>query len=180
MATWIALLRGVNVGGAGKLKMAELTALLEQLGLARVRTYVQSGNVVFEAPGRSPRALATRIGDGVEQRFGFRPHVLVLRADQLSAAAAANPFPDAEAEPKSLHLFFLDRPPSSPDLGALARLKAADETFALEDAIFYLHAPSGVGRSKLAAQAEKKLGVPATARNWRTVTTLIEMAREKG
>lgn len=171
----IVLLRGVNVGSNRKLPMKELREILEGLGLEDVETYIQSGNAVARvAAGASP-ALAEDVAGAIEERRGFRPRVLVLGADRLLEAIEANPFPGADAEPTSLHLFFLAEPPRNPDLDALAEVATASERFRLDRDVFYLHAPEGFGRSKLAASAEKLLGVPATARNWRTVRKLRDM-----
>jgi uncharacterized protein (DUF1697 family) len=98
----------------------------------------------------------------------------------MAQAIVANPFPEAEAEPKSLHLYFLTVPPENPDLKTLDRLKQDNERYSLNDKVFYLHAPDGVGRSKLATQVEKALGVAATARNWRSVCKIMAMAKEYG
>lgn len=179
METRIALLRGVNVGGRS-LPMAELREDLAGLGLEDVRTYIQSGNVVFRDPDRTDDgASAARIADAIEDRHGFRPRVLVLSVDRFRAALEANPFPEAEAAPRTLHLFFLaEEAPREVDLGALEALSTDTERFHLGDRVFYMHAPDGFGRSKLAANAESLLGVPATARNWRTVARLREMIEE--
>lgn len=175
METRIALLRGVNVGGRS-LPMAELREDLRSLGLDHVRTYIQSGNVVFRVPGTADdAALADRIADAVVDRHGFRPQVLVLSAGRLRHAMEANPFPEAESDPRTLHLYFLAASPGDADLAGLEELATATERFRLRDRVFYLHAPEGFGRSKLAAKVESVLGVPATARNWRTVTRLWEL-----
>lgn len=176
MATSILLLRGINVGGNNPLPMKELVEILESLGLENVRTYIQSGNVVFESSGGPRETLGEEIAAAIEERRGFRPHVLVLSADRLREAMEANPYPEAETDPKRLHLFFLASPPPAPDLDALDEARDPTERFDLEGDVFYLHAPEGVGRSKLASKAEKLLGVEATARNWRTVQKLVEMA----
>ncbi|MBT8101630.1 MAG: DUF1697 domain-containing protein [Gammaproteobacteria bacterium] len=176
MATWIALLRGINVGGKHLLPMKELAAALEEMGCINVRTYIQSGNVVFERPRSKAPQLAEKIGKTVLKSHGFEPRVLVLTVKELEKAATANPFPEAENEPKTLHLCFLAAKPKSPDLDALEQIKARTESYALVDKVFYLHAPEGIGRSKLAANVEKRLGVDATGRNWRTVTKLLKLS----
>jgi uncharacterized protein (DUF1697 family) len=158
--------------------MQELRRLLEAQGCRDVRTYIQSGNVVFRGTAGGPRRLAARIAEAVSRAHGFAPHVLVLSREALARAAAGNPFPEAEDSPTHLHLFFLDGRPTRPDLEGLESLTARGERFALKGAVLYLHAPAGIGRSKLAAQAERRLGVEATARNWRTVTALLEMATQ--
>lgn len=177
METYVGLFRGINVGGSNKLPMQELRQLLEEKGYTAVQTYIQSGNVVFRHAAADPDALAQEISAAVMARVGFQPAVMLLDAQTLQAAAAANPFPHGEADPKSLHLYFLGSTPQSPDLDALHSLKTETEAFDLIGAVFYLHAPDGIGRSKVAAQVEKRLGVKATARNWRTVGKLLEMVQ---
>ena len=174
----IALLRGINVGGANKLPMRELVGVLEGLGLREVRTYIQSGNVLFQSDAEELPGIAVRIGDAIEERHGFRPQVLALSLAKLERAIAANPFPEAEAEPKTLHLYFLSSVPPSPDLATLEGIKRESERYSLQGEVLYLHAPEGIGRSKLAARVEKALGVPVTARNWRTAGKIVAMARE--
>lgn len=178
MTTYIALFRGVNVGGNKVLPMKELARLLEDLGLHGVRTYLQSGNAVFRSKERDAASLASALSAAVEKQRGFAPHVLLLSLPDLERAVAANPFPEAASEPQTLHLYFLASAPAEPDLSALERLRSERERFALEGSVFYLHAPDGVGRSKLAASAEKLLGVAATARNWRTVGQVLTLARQ--
>lgn len=180
MTTWIGLLRGVNVGGNNRLAMRDLAALLEAEGARDVRTVIQSGNAVFSADTGDGRDLATRIGRAIGERHGFTPRVLLLAASELHRAVGANPFPEAEAEPASLHLFFLDMPPPAPDLAGLEAARGATERFVLDGAVLYLHLPDGLGRSKLGLKAERLLGVPATARNWNTVTRLAALADERG
>ena len=175
MTTWIAFFRGINVGGAHSLPMKQLAIALEAEGLKDVRTYIQSGNAVFGRPKTTAPKLATLIAACVRKEFGFEPRVLVLQADELASAARGNPFPQADDDPKSLHLFFLERAPKNADMTALNALKAPTEAFALKGKVFYLHTPAGFGKSKLAERAEKLLGVPATARNWRTVCAVLEM-----
>ena len=176
MFMWIALFRGVNVGGKHVLPMKALVRELESLGLENVKTYIQSGNAVFQSSRKISARLGARIAAKVAKSHGFKPHVLILSADQLEDAIESNPFPDAEAEPKTLHFFFLASAPAAPDVESLNRAKSPSERFHLTDGVFYLHTPNGMGRSKLAACAEKSLGVPVTARNWRTVLKLREMA----
>jgi len=178
MNTYIALFRGINVGGNNPLPMKGLVTLLEQLGLKEVRTYIQSGNVVFDTARAEPNAVAGDIRQAIAARYGFAPQVLILEARELEQAMAGNPYPEGDADPKSVHLTFLDAVPSHPDLETLAALRKSSERFTLQDKVFYLHAPEGIGRSKLAARVEKCLGVPGTARNWRSVCRIAELARQ--
>jgi len=177
MTTWIALFRGINVSGKNILPMTELRRELESFNLQDVRTYIQSGNAVFSAKTRLSKTLSTKIADRIEQRRGFIPYVLILSADQLANAIESNPFPQAEAEPKTLHLFFLSSVAAAADIESISARKSPSERYRLTDGVFYLHAPDGIGRSKLAANVEKLLGVTATARNWRTVQKLWEMVQ---
>ncbi len=181
METWIALLRGVNVGGKNKLPMKLLAAELEAIGLAGVKTYIQSGNVVFRCPSARAKKIAAEIGDAIEAKFGFEPHVALISAKDLAGAATANPFSESatELDGNRLHLFFLAKAPATIDRGRLEAVRRPSERWGIEGAVFYLHAPEGIGDSKLAAQVEKICGVPATARNWRTVRALLDLAGQQ-
>lgn len=175
MKSWIAFFRGINVGGKNTLPMKALVGVLEDLGLSDVRTYIQSGNAVFRATKGSAEHWERAIGAAVEAHFGMSPRILVMDAAALAAAVAANPFPAAESDHKTLHLYFLADTPTSPDWAGLDGVKSASEAYALIGRVFYLHAPEGIGRSKLAARAERLLGVEATARNWRTVQAVLAL-----
>ena len=178
MATWIALFRGINVGGRNILPMAELRSDLESLGLKRVRSYIQSGNVVFDSTAKTASSLAKRVGERIKKQHGFRPQLFILDRGDLLAAIEANPFPKAVSNPKTLHFLFLAEPATCPDMTALDNAKTPTESYKLTDRIFYLHAPDGIGRSKLAANAQKYLGVVGTGRNYRTVDKLLSMVTE--
>lgn len=175
MNTYIALLRGINVGGKHSLPMKELVGLLEGLGAEAVKTYIQSGNVVFQSASTDTQALASRITAAINQKKGFEPQVLILTLAAFDEAMAENPFPEAEEDPRSLHLGFLESVPPSPKLDELEALRKENERFRLVGSVFYLHAPDGIGRSKLAEKSERLLGVPMTDRNWRTVCKLREL-----
>jgi uncharacterized protein (DUF1697 family) len=175
MKTWIALFRGINVMGNNKLPMKDLATLLQGLKFRDVRTYIQSGNAVFASAG-SAASIAARIGAAVARQFDLRPHLVLLDAREVAQAVAKNPFPEGEAEPTSLHLWFLEERPAAAGVSALEGLRSPTERFAVRGKVLYLHAPLGFGISKLAARAEKTLGTRGTARNWRTVTTLLAMA----
>lgn len=177
MKTYIALLRGINVGGHHSLPMKELKVVLEKIGCVGVQTYIQSGNAVFRRALTEPGRLSEQLAAAVSRSHGFEPRVLVRALAELESAAAGNPFPEADENPKSLHLFFLSERAKKPDLKALESLKARTERFVLKDKTFYLHTPGGFGTSKLAERAERLLGVDATARNWRTVKALLAMAK---
>jgi uncharacterized protein (DUF1697 family) len=156
--------------------MKELVAILEDIGAQSVRTYIQSGNAVFQSVETNLVQLSKRLSAEINKRHGFEPCVIILTLDALKSAMANNPFPEAENDPGSLHLGFLAAQPMTPDMEKLNKIKTESEQFHLSNDIFYLHAPEGVGRSKLAASAEKLIGVPMTDRNWRTVCKVRELA----
>src|SRR5262245_15700021 len=175
MKVWIALLRGINVG-KHLLSMKELVVALERAGCRDVKTYIQSGNVVFRHASADAARLAARLQSAVAKACSFHPSVLVFNRAELKKAIATNPFPQAAENPKSLHLFFLFARPPKPDLQALDRTKAGREAFVLEGKVLYLYTPDGFGNSRLAQRVVLNLGVEATARNWRTVTAILELA----
>jgi uncharacterized protein (DUF1697 family) len=176
MAGWIALFRGINVGGHHVLPMKALRSLLEGIGCDDVSTYIQSGNAVFRHDNADGAVLAERISGAVSREFDFKPKILLLSPEQLDAAMSSNPFRDAEGSPRTLHCYFLAGRPPRFDAAAMAAVAADDERFELKEAVFYLHAPAGIGRSRLAARVESMLGVDTTARNWRTVEKLRDLA----
>ena len=166
MTAQVLLLRGINVGGHGKLPMADLRALLEDLGAGTARTHIQSGNAVV-ASAVDPEALA----DGIEADHGFRPGVFALPGAEWHSRIAQRPFPE---DPKALHLFFL-ADDGLPDPAPLQALAADSEKLAVTAGVIWLWAPDGIGRSKLAAGMERAAGQSLTARNWRTVTAITAL-----
>ena len=178
MNLWIALFRGINVGGRNILPMKDLKSMLEEMGCEHVSTYIQSGNVVFAYREASSTVLQSRICRAVNAELGFEPYVLLLSPDQLEAAITLNPFPDATRSPKTLHLYFLLTDADEVDWPAMDSVKSITEEYRLIDRVFYLHAPDGIGRSRLAAKVEKCLGVTATSRNWSTVEKVLQLARD--
>lgn len=178
MNTYIALFRGINVGGKNSLPMKGLITLLEGIGAKNVRTYIQSGNAVFQSIGENPSLLSNQLVVEIKKRYGFEPHALLLGLETINKSIAKNPFPEADSEPGNVHLGFLTSTPKNPDLEKLNGLKKTSERFHLVDNVFYLYAPEGLGRSKLAANTEKLLGVSMTFRNWRTVCKIRELAGE--
>jgi uncharacterized protein (DUF1697 family) len=160
--------------------MRELVTILKSLGGGNVTTYIQSGNAVFRHQASEATKLARQITAEIAKSCGFAPHVLLLAAAELAKVVEANPFPEAAAVPKSLHTFFLDAKPAKASLSSLGSLQSKTERFELRGSLLYLHAPDGIGRSKLAANVERRLGVAATARNWRTVCKMLEIAEQCG
>jgi uncharacterized protein (DUF1697 family) len=121
--------------------------------------------------------LSSKISAEIKRSRGFEPQVLLLELQEMEQAVKLNPFPEAEAEPNTLHVNFLLSVPANPDLKTLENIKKENERFNLKGKIFYLHAPEGIGRSKLAASAERLLGVSMTSRNWRTVCKIVALAK---
>jgi uncharacterized protein (DUF1697 family) len=174
MTAYVALLRGINVGGNNKLPMIDFRELLEEVGCKDVATYIQSGNAVFKHK-KTAADLSEKISAAVHANFGFRPSVMVLTASNFADIAAANPFLVDVSEPKHLHVWFLGTEAVDADTDRLDDTATDSEKYLLTDSAFYLHAPDGIGRSKLGAGVERCLGVAATARNWRTVSKIGEM-----
>jgi uncharacterized protein (DUF1697 family) len=178
MTMYAALLRGVNVGGNRRLPMAELRTLMQQLGHDRVRTHLQSGQAVFAAAHGDEDVLAAELADAIEERFGFRADVIVRGHAYLASVVAACPFPAAELEARQLHVTYFDRPVDPGRFAGIDPDTFLPEEFRLGDRCLYLHAPGGLGRSRLAAQlARPRLldGLVATTRNWNTAVKLAEL-----
>lgn len=171
MATCVALLRAVNVGGTGKLPMTELRAMAEALGFSAVRTYIASGNLVFGTRLAASTAKA-RLEAALHERFGKPCRVLIRSADELAAAIAANPFP--EAAPNRLLVLFLDAPPDGRVLATWP--VPGRERLALHGRELFVHFPDGMGPSKLRIP----FADIGTGRNLNTVRTLLAMARGDG
>lgn len=183
MSTWVALLRGINVGGTNRLPMAELRSCVEATGAHDVRTYIQSGNCVFRSDDgqatetATAERLALARSAEIERRTGLQMPVLVRSLGEVEQALADNPYPAASEQPATLHLCFLSTVPPAPNVAAMDALRGSDESFAFVGRVFYLHAPSGIGRSKLAAAMERHIAVPMTARNLRSVTQIVALAQ---
>ena len=179
MTTFVALLRGINVGGKNILPMKAFREQLTKLGCTDVATYIQSGNAVFRHSGSSAK-LSELISTAIESDFGFRPSVMVLTKGEFNSVAAVNPFSAELSEPKFLNVWFVQESVTKANTVRMNEIASGDEKFLLTDSAVYLYAPNGIGRSKLAAGMEKCLGVQATARNWRTVGKIGEMLSELG
>ncbi len=176
--TYAALLRGINVGGAKKVPMADLRALLEELGHTSVRSHLQSGQVVFASGHGDEESLAAGLTTAIERRFGFPVDVIVRDHPYLKAVADDCPFPAADLEARQLHVTYFSAPVDEERFAAIDRAAFRPEDFRLGDRCLYLYAPDGLGRSKLAqalARPRVNKGVIATSRNWNTVTKLVEL-----
>lgn len=171
----VCLLRGINVSGKNLIKMEALRESFGALGLGEVRTYVQSGNIVFEA--KSAAGLVDKIRKRIVSDFGCEVPVLVLSASDLRTIVDGNPFlKERGIDPTKLHVTFLDGEAGRPALAALAAIPAGEDRFHPTRKALYLHTPGGYGVTKLSNTAiERALGTTATTRNWKTVTTLAAM-----
>jgi uncharacterized protein (DUF1697 family) len=172
--THVALLRGINVGGKNKLPMKELAAIFAALGCGDVRTYVQSGNVVFTA--ESVAGLAGHIAVEIEGRLGLRVPAILRTAAELRRVVESNPFLKAGVAAELLHVYFLEcEAPAKERVKALDYGRSPGDSFVVSGREIYLHLPNGVARTKLTnAYFDRQLGTVSTLRNWRTVMTLAE------
>ncbi|UAA39252.1 DUF1697 domain-containing protein [Paraneptunicella aestuarii] len=164
MDTYILLLRGINVGGKNLIPMKELKSLLLKQGFQNVTTYIQSGNVVFSS-NSAPKDLKRSIGDA----FGFEPELMLLKREEFEKIVSLCPFSSDDG--KSIHFYICAETPRL-NQDKLASYIANDEEYQVIDKVFYLHAPSGIGRSKLVANIERCLGVKSTGRNLNTMLKL--------
>lgn len=175
MIKYIALLRGINVGGHKKILMADLKLLFLELGLENVTTYIQSGNVVFEGGGDDVSAFAKAIKEKIQQSYNFDVPVLVLNAQTFEEIITACPFPKEKKE-KS-YFILLDTIPTPEKIAELTAIEYPDEEFHVISRCVYFFAANGYGRAKLTGNiVERKLDVTATARNHRTMLKLLTMA----
>ncbi|HVV49959.1 MAG TPA: DUF1697 domain-containing protein [Polyangia bacterium] len=180
MPSYVAMLRGINVSGAKPVKMEALRASFEALGFSKVRTYVQSGNVVFVAKERAAAPLAPKIAARIARDFGYDVPVLVLGAAELARVVAENPFAGQKGvDPAKLHVTFLAGAPAAAGLKKMEAVASGRDQLRCRGTSVYLHCPDGYGNTKLNNNAfERALAVGATTRNWKTVTTLAAMAAE--
>jgi uncharacterized protein (DUF1697 family) len=176
VARQIVLLRGINIGSRNRIAMPELREALADAGFDDVRTYLQSGNVVLSSRA-APKTVTRKCETLVAERFGLEIAVVVRTRDELAEIVRRNPLGDVASDPKRYQVSFLDRKPAPELVEKLAALAAGREQLVADGRELYAWHPAGVARSKLwAALAGRNLGVTATARNWTTVTKLLELA----
>ena len=176
--TYIALLRGINVGGKHKVPMKDLVDVFASAGCGDVRTYIQSGNVVFRADPPDSALLSSALGARIAERFGFPAPVILRTAGELAAVLTDNPYVQAGAAEESLHVLFLDGIPDPVRVATLDPERSAPDTFVVAGREIYLCLPSGAGNTRLTnAYFDRQLAVVSTQRNARTVAKLAEMAR---
>ena len=176
---YIALLRGVNVGGKNKLPMKVLGAMCESHGCTSVRTYIQSGNVVFSAAAKVATGFPAALKAQIKKDFGFETTAVMRSAAELRMVTESNPFLKPGVDSKFLHVTFLADEPHLPDVVKLNPSCEGDEAFSLRGREIFLYLPNGAGRSKMASYPyDKKLATIGTTRNWQTVMNLLALAGE--
>lgn len=176
MTTWVVLLRGVNVGGANRLAMADLRNLVTSLGHTEVATYIQSGNLVLKSPKSDRARLAAEICTGIEEVHGLSVSAVLRTPDELRESLANNPF-IGTVDPARVLITFLSGAPRSDDVARLEPERFLPDRFELRGSELYGYYPNGAGRSKMTLDYfEKRLAVSGTARNLNTVARLIELA----
>jgi len=180
MSVFVAMLRGVNVGGHNKIKMDALRLLCESLKLRDVQTHIQSGNVIFRSEERDADVLSRRIQKRIESLFGFRPEVILRTPAELKSVIARNPFTKRRnINPKSLLITFLAGSPSAEGCEKLLSLETAPDELRVDGRELYTYYPSGMARPKVPwATIERILKVSGTGRNWITVNKLLEIAEK--
>jgi uncharacterized protein (DUF1697 family) len=172
----VALLRGINVGGKNLLPMKDLAEIFLDQGCADVRTYIQSGNIVFRAPARLVERIPDGITKGIARRFGYQIPVVLRTAAELADAIANNPFLRVGADQKTLHVLFLANQPTSQGIAKLDPERSRPDAFVVRNREVYLHLPNGVARTKLTnSYFDSKLATVTTGRNWATVVKLLEL-----
>jgi len=177
MQTYIALLRGINVSGHKKIKMADLRVYLEEIGFQDVQTYIQSGNIVFRSKKLPSDNLEILIKNKIQEKYGFGVPVIVITPDEINYAANNNPFEKNSAkDPKKFAVIFLQEQPSQENIEILKGYDYRPEEYVLTNKLIYFYAANGAGNAKMTNNFfENKLKVKATSRNWRTTHKLLEM-----
>jgi uncharacterized protein (DUF1697 family) len=179
MTTYVAFLRGINVGKERRVRTADIKVLMESLGYASVVTYLQSGNFVFQAEAGSPGQISLNLSRAIKERFDFELRVLVLTGEELLALLDGNPLTSREdLDLDKLHATILDGQPALRGEDDLLSLCHPPEEVALGERAIYLYCPEGYRNTRLTNSfIEKRLGLSATTRNWRTVTALAQLVR---
>ena len=179
MSTYICLLRGINVSGQKKIKMAELKASFETIGFTDVITYIQSGNIVFKTDHKNAKKLEKTIHQMLLDNFGFDLTVIVLNPKEMQYVVSNNPFEkDVTKDPKKFYIVFLQEQPKQDNIDHLATYDYTPEQYILERQIIYYYAANGAGNAKMNNNFfENKLKVKASTRNWRTVNKLVDLSK---
>jgi uncharacterized protein (DUF1697 family) len=177
-ATYVALLRGINVGGKNKLSMQDLVEMFVKAGCDNVRSFIQSGNVIFSAAPGAPERLPSLISTRITKRFGYKIPLVVRSAEQVGKVLSDNPFLKPGVAEEELRVLFLADMPASQRVENLDPNRSPPDAFKVRGQEIYLRLPNGAGRTKLTNQYfDSKLGTTSTSRNWRTVTKLFELMK---
>lgn len=179
LTKYISILRGINVSGHRVLKMDALKKMLSELKFEHIQTYIQSGNIIFNAAKTTTDLISKTIQSNIEKEFGFHVPVITLTAEELETVINENPFlRDDSKDPSYFHITFLSQAPNKAHIEQLNRLNLNNESFILIDKAIYLYCPNGYGNTKLTNSFfENKLKLSATTRNWKTANELLKMAR---
>jgi uncharacterized protein (DUF1697 family) len=171
---YVALLRGINVGGRNKLPMKDLAVMFQKAGCTEVQTFIQSGNVLFNAPAKIARQIPVLVPVEIERKFGHRPPFVMRTAQQFAAVLENNPFPGVDED--HLYVMFLASAPEAARVKTLDPARSAPDTFLVRGTEIYLNLPNGAGETKLTnAYFDSKLATTSTFRNWRTLTKLTQL-----
>ena len=177
MSIHIALMRGINVGVHNRLPMKELIAVFSEAGCTDVQTYIQSGNVIYQATDQIAAVIPTLIPEAIFSRSGFRPPMITRRVEEFRLVPGANPFLHEASDSKMLHVVFLDQEPTERQLAALARELSPPDEISVNGREIYLFCPNGIARTKFTnAYFDRKLDTTSTIRNWNTVQRLVKMS----
>jgi uncharacterized protein (DUF1697 family) len=174
MGIFVALLKGINVSGQKIIKMSDLKNLIEDLSFKKVKTFIQSGNVIFFSNTNNKRTIQNKIEKRIKDHFGFQVQVIIKTPDQISDALKHNPFlKDKKKDIGQIYFTFISENPSAANIKKLREVNYSPEEYILDDDIIYVFFPNGYGKSKMNNNFfEKKLNVFATTRNYKTVKTL--------
>ena len=182
METYISFLRGVNMTGHNSIKMTDLSVLLIKMGLKDAETYIQSGNVIFSEVGNiPPSALSINMEQAIVERFSYVIPVMIRTKEELAGLYASNPFlEEPDFNPARMAVIFLHDEPSDNQIKKVADINYPPDKFKIIGKEIFIYCPNGFGRTKLYTNFfEKKMGVTGTARNWKTITTILRIAEKK-
>lgn len=177
-SAYVALLRGVNLGSKNKVPMPALRAMFIGVGALNVESYIQSGNILFRATPKSANKIIAAVCEEIARQFGFHAAIVIRNLAELEDVLVSNPFLATGRDEDDLHVFFLRNHPASDDVAKLNAGRSPGDEFHVRGRDIYLYMPNGVARSRLTnAYFDSQLKTVSTARNWRTVKTLVEMLR---
>lgn len=177
MQTYISILRGINVSGHRIIKMDALKTLCLSLDFYNIKTYIQSGNIIFEAIPTDNKIISNAIKSAIEKEFGFDVPIITLRHSELDSIITSNPFVnDKSKDPSFFHVTFLSDRPTKQDIEQLTQIDLRNDKYEIIDKVIYLFCPDSYSNSKLTNSLfEKKLKVTATTRNWKTTNELLNL-----